>query len=62
MAEELGFVEQFLQLVALADDHTPLMPVLKYVVEQFAAQGETVDQICLLMAHAPWCRQQIWWR
>lgn len=50
---QLGYPIQFLRPAALADDHTPLMPVLKYVVETFRERGETFDQVALLMACAP---------
>ena len=37
----------------LADDNTPLMPVLRYVTETFQTRGQTFDEVWLLMACAP---------
>jgi N-acylneuraminate cytidylyltransferase len=49
----LGFPAQFSRAENLADDHTPLMPVIRYVVETFALMGKRFDEIWLLMACAP---------
>jgi N-acylneuraminate cytidylyltransferase len=49
----LGFPAQFSRAENLADDHTPLMPVIRYVVETFASMGKRFDEIWLLMACAP---------
>jgi len=51
--EALGFRIDFNRPDALADDHTPIMPVLKYVADTYAARGEIFDQVWLLMACAP---------
>ena len=53
VVETLGFPVDFPRPDHLADDHTPLMPVLRYVVETYAGQGRTFDEIWLLMACAP---------
>jgi CMP-N-acetylneuraminic acid synthetase len=37
----------------LADDHTPIMPVLRYVVEEYSRRGRHFDEVWLLMACAP---------
>ena len=52
-AEDLGFKPDFPRDASLADDHTPLLPVLKWVVEQYMEKGETFDTIFLLMPCAP---------
>lgn len=49
----LGYPIDFLRPDRLADDHTPLMPVLRYVAEAYAAKGRVHDEIWLLMACAP---------
>ena len=49
----LGFPAEFPRPAELADDHTPVMPVLKYVTDEFARRGQTFDQVWLLMACAP---------
>jgi pseudaminic acid cytidylyltransferase len=49
----LGFPTAFLRPEALADDHTPLMPVIRYVTERFRDAGKNFDEVWLLMACAP---------
>lgn len=51
--ESLGFTVDFPRPAELADDHTPIMPVLKYVVDRYAALGQAFDEVWLLMACAP---------
>jgi pseudaminic acid cytidylyltransferase len=48
-----GFVPHFKRPNHLSDDHTPLMPVLKNVSENFLLRGNKFDEIWLLMANAP---------
>src|SRR5437764_11044543 len=50
---DLGFATQFLRPSELADDFTPLMPVLRYVTDKFAKSGRHFDEVWLLMACAP---------
>lgn len=52
-AENLGFRIEFMRPPELADDHTPIMPVLKYVTDAYASRGQLFDQVWLLMACAP---------
>lgn len=49
----LGYSIDFMRPDSLADDHTPIMPVLKYVTETYKERGQVFDQIWLLMACAP---------
>ena len=49
VATDLGFRPDFLRDPALADDYTPLLPVLKWVVEKFAERGYVFDIVFLLM-------------
>lgn len=49
----LGYKPDFLRPVELAGDDAPLLPVLKYVVEQFAKSGNLFDEVWLLMPCAP---------
>jgi pseudaminic acid cytidylyltransferase len=51
--EALGFSVDFMRPSHLADDFTPIMPVLKYVADTYAERGENFDQVWLLMACAP---------
>lgn len=48
-----GFPPAFPRPAALADDHTPIMPVLRYVAEEYANRDQHFDEIWLLMACAP---------
>jgi pseudaminic acid cytidylyltransferase len=48
-----GFAPHFPRPDNLADDHTPLMPVLRYVTERFLEGGDRFDEIWLLMACSP---------
>jgi len=52
VAADLGFKPHFMRDPSLADDYTPLQPVLKWVVDQFAERGEIFDTIFLLMPSA----------
>ena len=53
VVEDLGFPVDFLRPNDLADDETPIMPVLRYVTERYIALGKEFDQVCLLMACSP---------
>lgn len=53
VVRDLGFEVHFMRPPELADDNTPLMPVLRYVTEKFEARGQTFDEVWLLMACAP---------
>jgi pseudaminic acid cytidylyltransferase len=53
IAGKLGFAPDFMRPDNLADDHTPLMPVLKYVAEEYDRRGVTFDQVWTLIACAP---------
>jgi len=53
VVEQLGFAVDFMRPSNLADDHTPIMPVMKYVADIFAEQGELFDEVWLLMACSP---------
>lgn len=50
---DLGFAPDFERDPALADDVTPILPVLKFVIDTYAEQDKRFDQIWLLMACAP---------
>lgn len=51
--EGLGYRVDFMRPEHLADDMTPIMPVLKYVVETYAARGQTFDEVWQLLACSP---------
>jgi pseudaminic acid cytidylyltransferase len=53
VAARCGNPVDFMRPPALADDHTPIMPVLKYAAEEYQRRGRTFDQVWLLMACVP---------
>lgn len=53
VAANAGFPPDFPRPDELADDHTPIMPVLRYAAEEYARRGRYFDEIWLLMACAP---------
>ena len=53
LVESLGFEVHFPRPHDLADDATPLMPVLRYVTAAFKARNQEFDEVWLLMACAP---------
>jgi N-acylneuraminate cytidylyltransferase len=48
-----GFPPEFPRDPALADDHTPLRPVLSWVLARYAERGERFASITLVMPTAP---------
>ena len=55
VVEKIGMASiDFLRPESISDDHTPLMPVLKFVVEKFEIdKGDFFDEVWLLMPCAP---------
>lgn len=53
VATDQGYAVDFLRPENLADDYTPIMPVMKYVVDEYDRRGRAFDQVWLLMACAP---------
>ena len=53
VAAEQGYPVDFMRPDNLADDYTAIMPVMKYVVDEYERRGRTFDQVWLLMACAP---------
>ena len=53
VASGSGAPVAFMRPQSLADDHTPIMPVLRHVVEEFANRGREFDQVWMLMACSP---------
>lgn len=58
IVEGLGFPVDFKRDESLADDFTGLVPVLRWVVEQYQLKGEEYDQICCIIPTAPLLRSQ----
>ena len=53
LVERLGFPVDFLRSPDLADDRTHVTPVMRWVVEQFMAASQAVEEICLLLPCSP---------
>jgi N-acylneuraminate cytidylyltransferase len=53
VAADLGYPVDFMRAPELADDHTPLMPVLQWTLDQYARRGKSFDSVCLLFPTAP---------
>lgn len=53
VAAELGHPVDFMRAPELADDHTPLMPVLQWTLDQYARRGRLFESVCLLFPTAP---------
>ena len=52
-AAHAGFAPAFPRPARLADDQTPLLPVLRYAAEEYALRGHKFDQLSLLYACSP---------
>jgi pseudaminic acid cytidylyltransferase len=52
-AAQLGYEPDFLRPAALADDHVGVVPVLDYVVKEYAKKGRRFRGACLIYACAP---------
>jgi N-acylneuraminate cytidylyltransferase len=50
---KLGFSVDFMRPANLADDHTTIMPVLRYVVDTYHKRDVDFEEVSLLMACAP---------
>jgi pseudaminic acid cytidylyltransferase len=53
VAAELGYPVDFMRAPHLADDHTPLLPVLQWTLDQYARRGKLFTSVCLFMPTAP---------
>ncbi len=53
IVSELGYIPHFLRPQHLAEDNVPLMPVLKFVVNEYKKMGYKFDQIWSIMPCSP---------
>lgn len=53
VVDKLGHGVDFMRPEFLADDFTPLMPVLKFVLESYADQGQVFSDAGLMLATCP---------
>ena len=53
VVENLGFSVDFMRTEELSDDYTPIMPVLKWVLEQYKDRNVDFDEVATIMPCAP---------
>jgi pseudaminic acid cytidylyltransferase len=53
VAEDYGASAQFMRPAALADNHAPLVSVLRWVLNEYLSRGMKFESICLLLPTAP---------
>jgi len=53
VVKNLGFSVDFMRDQKLSDDHTPIMPVLKWVLEQYKDRNVDFDEVATIMPCAP---------
>lgn len=53
VVEGLGYEVDFMRPAELADDFTGLVPVLRWVVDQYGERGMAVSRVCCIMPNAP---------
>jgi len=56
--DELGFPVDFMRPAELADDYTPIMPVLKYVCDEYKKRGVEFDQVWMITPTSPFLESQ----
>ena len=52
-AAALGAPIDFLRPKSLADDHSPLIPVIRWVLKEYVRRHQKFSEVCLLMPCAP---------
>ena len=55
---EIGLEVDFLRPNALSDDYTPIMPVIKYVVERYLEMNQSFDEIWVIFPCSPLLKAQ----
>ena len=53
VAGNCGANVDFMRPDELADDHTPIIPVMRWVVQEYASRNQSFGSVCLLMPCAP---------
>ncbi len=53
VTEKLGYKVDFKRPQELADNHTGIVPVLKWVIERYAQNGLKFEDVCCIMPAAP---------
>ena len=53
LVKDLGYSVDFMRPKSLSDDYTPIMPVLKWVLEEYNSRGECFDEVAMIMPCTP---------
>lgn len=53
VARQCGAQVPFMRPIALSDDHTGTIPVIRHAIEWFSERGQVSDQVCCIYATAP---------
>jgi pseudaminic acid cytidylyltransferase len=53
VVKKLGYPVDFMRNELLADDHTGIVPVLRWVLQEYGQRGMHYDQVCCIMPNAP---------
>ncbi len=56
VVKDLGFSVDFMRKDELSDDYTPIMPVLKWVLEQYKDRGDDFDEVATIMPCSPFVK------
>ncbi len=56
VVEGLGISVDFMRPQELSDDHTPIMPVLKWVLEKYQSKGVVFNEVATIMPCAPFIK------
>lgn len=51
--DSLGFPAEFPRPAGLSDDKTALVPVLRWVLEEYRGRGREFDEVCLILPCSP---------
>lgn len=58
LVESFGVPVDFPRAPELCDDHTPLVPVLKWVLERYRLRGNEFSEVCLILPCSPLIQAQ----
>lgn len=58
VARQYGAEVPFMRPLALSDDHTGTIPVIRHAIETINSQGRAVEQACCLYATAPFIQAE----
>lgn len=53
VAARFGYPVDFMRKPELADDHTGVLPVMQWVLDQYKQRGKSFQSVCLLIPTAP---------